>query len=301
MSSLNGESTHENKVIMHNSTKKLTTLQTKNTFGLKGLTMSLRINLKEKLNRRELTIGSWLSWGFSPTTEVMARSGFEWLVIDMEHTAIDYAEAHQMIQTIDLAGCVPLVRVGDNDPLIIKRVFDCGAHGILVPMINSPDEARLAVEAAYYPPKGTRGVGLSRAQDYGIGFHDYRARALEQTVVIVQIEHMQGVENLEAILAVEGVDGFIIGPYDLSGSLNQPGNFDHPDVKKALERVSVIMNDSPKPGGYHVVSTNHEELRQRINEGYKFIAYGDDMVMFAEKVKTEIEFIQSLEFLKKNV
>jgi len=252
------------------------------------------INLKQKLAQRRLTIGSWLSWGFSPVTEIMAKAGFDWLVVDMEHTAIDYAEAMQMIQTIELAGCVPLVRVGDNDPLIIKRVLDSGAHGILVPMINSAEEARRAVAAAYYPPKGTRGVGLSRAQDYGVGFPAYRERALEQTVVIVQIEHIRAVENLEAILAVDGVDGFIIGPYDLSGSLNQPGNFDHPDVREALGRVNSVMHDSPKPGGYHVVATNQEELRKRIDEGYKFIAYGDDMVMFAEKVKMEKEFLQSL-------
>ena len=256
--------------------------------------MANQNHLKQKLRRRELTIGSWLSWGFSPITEVMATSGFEWLVVDMEHTAIDYSEAQQMIQTIDLAGCVPLVRVGDNDPLIIKRVLDCGAHGILVPMINSEEEARRAVDAAYYPPKGNRGVGLSRAQSYGIGFNAYRERALEQTVVIVQIEHIRGVENLDAILSVDGVDGFIIGPYDLSGSLNQPGNFDHPDVQEALNRVKAVMKDSAKPGGYHVVSTHQKELRKCIHEGYKFIAYGDDMVMFAQKVKDEAQFIQSL-------
>lgn len=256
--------------------------------------MADQISLKEKLKRRELTIGSWLSWGFSPITEVMATSAFEWLVIDMEHTAIDFSEAHQMIQTIDLAGCVPLVRVGDNDPLIIKRVLDCGAHGIVVPMINSAEEARRAVAAAYYPPKGTRGVGLSRAQKYGLGFHAYRQKSLEQTVVIVQIEHIRGVENLNEILAVDGVDGFIIGPYDLSGSLNQPGNFDHPDVQKALDQVKAIMKESAKPGGYHVVSTCQDELKKRIFEEYKFIAYGDDMVMFAEKVKVEEQFMKSL-------
>ncbi|MFC1524236.1 HpcH/HpaI aldolase/citrate lyase family protein [Thermodesulfobacteriota bacterium] len=256
--------------------------------------MKPRIDLKQKLAQQELTIGSWLSWGFSPVTEVMARSVFDWLVVDLEHTAIDYAEAHQMIQTIELAGCTPLVRVGANDPLIIKRVLDSGAHGILVPMINSAEEAKMAVEAAYYPPKGTRGVGLSRAQEYGTGFHAYRERSLAQTVVIVQIEHIHGVENLAAILAVEGVDGFIIGPYDLSGSLNQPGNFDHPEVQKALDRVMDVMKDSDKPGGYHVVSTNQDELKKRIREGFSFIAYGDDMVMFAEKVKHEEAFLRSL-------
>lgn len=255
--------------------------------------MGFQGNLKSKLANKQLTIGSWLSWGFSPMTEVMARCDFEWLVIDLEHTAIDYAEAHQMIQTIDLAGCVPLVRVGDNDPLIIKRVLDSGAQGIIVPMVNSLEEAQFAVDSAYYPPKGSRGVGLSRAQGYGMDFNSYRHRALEETIVIVQIEHIRAVHNLEDILSVEGIDGFIIGPYDLSGSLNEPGNFNHPDFLKALKHVQELMEISEKPGGYHVVNTTHDELRMRIEDGYRFIAYGDDMVMFAQKVKDEARFIRS--------
>lgn len=252
-------------------------------------------HLKQKLAKKELTIGSWLSWGFSPVTEVMAKAGFEWLVIDMEHTAIDYAEAHQMIQTIELAGCEALVRVGHNDPLIIKRVLDSGASGIIVPMVNTPEDAAKAVSAAYYPPKGTRGVGLSRAQGYGMSFAEYRDRAVEQTIVLVQIEHIRGVENLEAILSVSGVDGFVIGPYDLSGSVDHPGNFDHPDVLDALTRIQEIMKNSDKPGGYHVVHTDQKELRQRIQEGYRFIAYGDDMVMFAQKVKDEIQVLKNFD------
>ena len=256
--------------------------------------MSDPLDLKKKLVQKELTIGSWLSWGFSPTTEVMARAGFEWLVIDMEHTAIDYAEAHQMIQIIELAGCVPLVRVGHNDALIIKRVLDSGAAGIIVPMVNSAEEAQRAVSSAYYPPRGDRGVGLARAQGYGMAFSEYRERAMEETIVMVQIEHIRGVENLEAILSVDGVDGFIVGPYDLSGSVNQPGDFDHPDVRNALHRVQEIMNASSKPGGFHVVHTRQDELKKRIKEGYRFIAYGDDMVMFAQKVKDETETVKSV-------
>ena len=167
----------------------------------------------------------------------MARAGFDWLVIDMEHTAIDTFQAQQMIQIIDLAGCVPLVRVGSNDPLLIKRAMDGGAHGIIVPMVNTPAEARRAVSAIRYPPAGTRGVGLSRAQGYGLGFRQYQIWAEEETILIVQIEHIQAVENLEEILAVEGVDGFIVGPYDLSGSLGRPGDFGHAEVAGALSKV----------------------------------------------------------------
>ncbi len=250
--------------------------------------------LKKKLEQCELTIGSWLSWGFSPMTEVMAKAGFDWLVIDMEHTAIDYFEAHQMVQTIDLAGCVPLVRVGDNNPLIIKRVLDSGAQGIIVPMVNNAEEANRAVEAAYYPPIGKRGVGLSRAQGYGTEFQSYYQTSQNQTIIIAQIEHVDAVDNIESILAVDGVDGFIIGPYDLSGSLKQPGNFEHPDVRAALSRVQDVMRFSKKPGGYHVVHQQQDELLNRIEEGYHFIAYGDDMVIFADKVRKEGQFVQSL-------
>jgi len=256
--------------------------------------MSHASRLKTKLYNKDLTIGSWLSWGFSPITEVMATAGFVWLVIDLEHTALDYDQTHQMIQVIDLAGCVPLVRVGDNHPLIIKRVLDCGASGIIVPMVNSVEDAERAVASAYYPPRGNRGVGLSRAKGYGMAFTGYRERALEQTIVIVQIEHVLGVKNMEAILSVDGVDGFIIGPYDLSGSVNQPGNFHHPAVLEMLDRVQHIMKASGKPGGYHVVHTKQDELLNRIEEGYRFIAYGDDMVMFAQKVKDEVKLFQHL-------
>lgn len=256
--------------------------------------MKKKDDLKKKLKQKKLTIGSWLSWGSGSITEIMAKAGFDWLVIDMEHTCIDYSDAQQMIQIIDLASCTPLVRVGSNDPLIIKRVLDCGAKGIIVPMVNTVDDAKKAVSSAYYPPRGNRGVGLSRAQGYGLEFNKYRKTSIEETVVLVQIEHIEGVENLEFILDVDGVDGFIVGPYDLSGSVGQPGDFEHPDVREAFSKISQIIKNSKKPGGIHIVHTRHNEIRGRIDEGYRFIAYGDDMVIFAEKIKEISSFIDSI-------
>jgi 2-dehydro-3-deoxyglucarate aldolase len=248
------------------------------------------VTLKKRIAAGELTVGSWLSFGYPGVCEIMATAGFDWLVVDMEHTAIDVSQAQQLIQIIDLAGCVPLVRVGENDPLAIKRAMDAGAHGVIVPMVNTVEEARRAVSSVLYPPAGTRGVGLGRAHAYGLGFEKYKAWAEQETILIVQIEHIEGVKNLEAILAVEGVDGFIVGPYDLSGSLGRPGDFTHPEVAAALERVRKVMNDSPKVGGYHVVHSNQPELQARIDQGYRFIAYGDDMVFLAEKVSAEAGF-----------
>jgi 2-dehydro-3-deoxyglucarate aldolase len=166
--------------------------------------------------------------------------------------------------------------------------MDAGANGVVVPMVNSADEAQSAVSAIYYPGRGRRGVGLSRAQGYGVDFSGYKEWAEKNTVLIVQIEHIKAVENLEEILAVEGVDGFIVGPYDLSGSLGLPGKFDHPSVIIALERVARIMKERNAVGGYHVVHSNRRALLEKIDEGFKFIAYGDDMIFLAEKIRDEM-------------
>lgn len=245
------------------------------------------MTLKDKIATKKLTIGSWLSFGYTPMVEIMANSGFDWLVIDMEHTAITEFDSFQMIQIISLAGSVPLVRVGKNDELLIKRAMDSGAVGVVVPMINSKEDAEKAVLYVKYPPFGKRGVGLSRAQKYGMGFQEYKDWAEKNSIVIVQIEHIKAVENLEEIISVEGVDGFIIGPYDLSASMGFPGEFSNPRVEETLKDVISFMNNSNKPGGYHVVHSNAKLLKEKIDEGYRFIAYGDDMVFFAEKMKEE--------------
>lgn len=250
------------------------------------------VSLKNRIEARELTVGSWLSFGYPAVCEVMATAGFDWLVIDMEHTHIDMFQAAQLIQIIDLAGCIPLVRVGANEPLAIKRAMDAGAHGVIVPMVNTAAEARAAVSSIRYPPFGTRGVGLGRAHAYGLGFEQYKAWAERETILIVQIEHIDGVDNLDEILAVEGVDGFIVGPYDLSGSLGRPGDFEHPDVASALERVRTIMDQSKKVGGFHVVHSDRRQFLDRIEQGYTFIAYGDDMVFLAEKIRAEAGFVR---------
>jgi 2-dehydro-3-deoxyglucarate aldolase len=245
------------------------------------------VGFKARLAAKELTIGSWLSFGFPPVAELMASAGFEFLVVDQEHAAIGVAEMHGLVQIIDLAGVVPLVRVPANDAVYIKQALDAGAHGVLVPMVNSAQEAAEAVARATYPPRGVRGAGLARAQDYGLGFARYREWAERETVVIVQVEHVDGVGQLEAILAVDGVDGFIIGPYDLSASLGHPGEWRHPDVRATLDEVARVVRGSTKPAGFHVVHSDRLELSERIACGYRFLAYGDDMVFLAEKAQDE--------------
>jgi len=249
-----------------------------------------RSPLKQRIIDKELTIGSWLSLADTDVAEMMAESGFDWLVIDREHSSIGLREMSRLIQIIDLAGSVPLVRVGVNDPLHIKQALDSGAKGIVVPMVNSVDMAKAAVQAAHYPPKGTRGVGLYRAQGYANSFDSYMKDVANDIIVIVQIEHYSAVDNIREIMNVDGVDAFLVGPYDLSGSYGKPGNFNDSEVVKALNIVEHYCINGDKSSGIHVVHTK-DDIDKRIKQGFKFIAYGSDMVFLSEKINNVMEKI----------
>ena len=174
----------------------------------------------------KVSIGSWITIGHPSIAEAMAIAGFDWLCIDLEHSVTDYTEAQLLIMAIQGKGLKAFVRVGENNTRIIKRVLDAGADGIIVPSVNSAAEAIKAVNAIKYPPIGTRGVGLARAQDYGFGFQYYKDVTAKEIKLIVQIEHHEAIKELDAILQVDGVDGTFIGPYDLSGSVGKPGEWD---------------------------------------------------------------------------
>lgn len=237
------------------------------------------MSLKTKLKRKEVCIGSWISLAHPAIAEIMAKAGFSWLTVDMEHSVITIREAEELIRVIDLCGVVPLVRLSANDPVQIKRVMDAGAGGVIVPMVNSVKQAKRAVSAVRYPPLGNRGVGLARAQGYGSSFDKYLDHINKESIVIVQVEHIDAVNNLEQILSIDGVDGFIVGPYDLSGSLGVIGQFDHPLMKEAMQKIASVGMASGKVPGIHIVEPNHEELKKRIEQGYRFVAYSLDIRM----------------------
>jgi len=235
------------------------------------------MTLKQKLGRNQVTIGSWITLGHSAVAEIMARAGFDWLVIDMEHSVIELRDAQEMMQAIDLAGIAPIVRLTSNDADLIKRVMDAGAHGVMVPAVNSRADAERAVSAVYYPPRGSRGVGLARAQAYGGTFAAYRAWLEKEAVVIAMIEHIAAVEAIDRILTVEGVDAYMIGPYDLSSSLGVPGEFGNPKVVEAIARIREAGKAHKKTGGIHVVDPDFAQLEMRLKEGFTFIGYGMDI------------------------
>ena len=247
--------------------------------------------LKKSLEMSNLTIGSWITLAHPAIAEIMSKSGFDWLVVDLEHSVITIREAEELIRVIDLAGSVPLVRLTSNNPDQIKRVMDAGSKGLIVPMVNSEDDATRAIESMRYPNNGKRGIGLARAQGYGASFQDYLEWQNNKPVVIVQIEHIDAVNNLEEIFSVEGVDGYIIGPYDLTGSMGIPGEFSHPDFIIAMERIKNVAHDMNVTGGIHVIEPDIGQLKNRIDEGYCFIAYSLDIRMLDSTCRSALKSI----------
>lgn len=244
--------------------------------------MKLDLSLKKRIQDNNLTLGSWITIGHPNVAEILANAGFDWLVIDIEHNPIDPAMIQTLLLTVQSKGVKAFVRVSKNEEVVIKQVLDAGADGIIVPMVCSKEDAIQAVNYAKYPPIGKRGVGLARAQQYGRQFEEYKQWVNDGLVVIAQIEHIDGINNLEEIISVPGIDGTIIGPYDLSGSMGMPGEFEKPVVKEALAKYINICQAHQFPMGFHVVNADPAKIQEKIDEGYRFIAYGTDFLFMGD-------------------
>lgn len=250
------------------------------------------MNLKQKLKNKELTIGSWISSGEFITAEIMSKSELEWIVIDLEHTSIDLERAKILISTIQSNDTKAFVRVSKNEEVIIKRALDMGADGIIAPMINSKEDMQKLIDYTYYPPKGKRGVGLYRAQGYGNDFDNYKKRLQNEIILIAQIEHINAVRNIKDILSFQELDGIIIGPYDLSGSMGKPGEFYSTDVQEAIDKVISSCKEYEKPAGFHVVESDPQATIKRIKEGCSFIAYSIDFLFLSDSINIGLKKIK---------
>ncbi len=251
-------------------------------------------NLKEKLNNNELTIGSWITIGHTSVIEILSQANFEWLTIDLEHTTLDLTITQNLIASIQSYNMAALVRVSKNEEVIIKRVLDAGANGVIVPMVCTAEDARRAVEYVKYPPVGKRGVGLNRAQQYGFAFNEYKKWVEENSIVIAQIEHIDGIKNVESIINTPGIDGVIIGPYDLSGSMGYPGEYERAEVKEALEVFKAACKKYNKCMGFHVIDPDHQKLKEKMDEGYRFIAFSTDFLFMGRNAVKEMGLINKI-------
>ena len=246
----------------------------------------------KKSSSVKLDIGSWITIGHSSIAEIMADAGFDWLCIDMEHTVIDYTQAQNLISVIQGKGVLAYVRVGENNNRIIKRVLDAGADGIIVPMVNTKEDAKNAVNAVRYPPDGKRGVGLARAQGYGFAFDEYLKKQ-KKIDIIVQIEHIEAIKNLKAILSVRGISGSIIGPYDLSASIDKPGKYEDDNVIDALKEYEKLSLELKMPMGYHIVEPDSDKFLEMRDKGYTILALGFDAMYLGTITRENLEKIKA--------
>ena len=226
------------------------------------------------------SIGTWLSLPNESVAEIFAKAGYEWVVIDLEHSAININQAEQLIRVIDLAGSKPFVRLSGHSASQIKRVLDAGAKGILAPMVESQAQIEGIVAACHYPPRGNRGMGLARAQGYGESHakSEYITTTSKHIEIYAQIESVAGIANLDSIFSQE-IDGYFIGPYDLSASLGNPGIFDSDDFIDAEEQILIASQRHQVKAGYHLVEPNAQQIPILLNKGYDMIAFSVDIRM----------------------
>lgn len=246
-----------------------------------------------KLESKELTVGTWVTIPNQAIIEILSTAGFEWITLDIEHSAVSIESVQNLLGHIQGNGMQGLVRVSKNEEVVIKRVMDAGADGVIVPMIKSKTDAEQAVSFVKYPPVGTRGVGLSRAQKYGTDFENYKNWTNSESVVIAQIEHIDAVNDLESILNVEGIDGIIVGPYDLSASMGYPGEYNRLDVKEALEEVTRVLKKSDKALGFHVIESQFDKLKEKIDIGYTFLAFSLDFFFLGDRAREEMNKLKN--------
>lgn len=243
--------------------------------------------LRKRLSEGGVSVGSWMQFRDSDVAEIMGRAGYDWVAVDLEHGTIGHDRLADIFRALELGGTLPMVRLPESTALQCKRALDAGAAGVIAPNISTAAEALAIADACRWPPAGRRGVGFSRANLFGADFETYRAFA-QAPLLVVMIETEAGVENLDAILAVDGIDAILVGPYDLSASMGMTGEFERPEFIAALARIQEKAKETGMPPGLHVVDLNPDSLRARIAEGYRFLAYSIDSVALRSAIANPI-------------
>jgi len=240
--------------------------------------------VRAKLKRGESSVGTWLTLPDPVAAQLMAKTGFEWLTVELEHTPTTFETAAQSFAIVAASGCVPLARVPWNTGENIKRVLDTGAWGIVVPMVNSRAEAEAVVRAARYRPLGERSIGGQlHATNFDTGAPTYYSRANDEILVIVMAEHVQAVENIDAILSVPGLDAVFVGPNDLHASMGLPPTFDsdNSQFNAALKTILAAAKARGVAPGIHVADAS--QAQRRISEGWQFIAVASEAGLMLAK------------------
>ena len=243
---------------------------------MNNLELSRKV-LKEKLRDREQLFAAWVSYSHPSITETFAKAGFDFIAIDMEHSTISLSEGQRIIAACQSEGvpCLPRPVSHSND--YIKPLLESGADGILIQMVNTPQDVANLINDIKYPPIGKRSYGVSRAQGYGFDFNEYISNWNETSTFIIQVESIEAVKNIDKILEFDEIDGVMVGPYDISGSLGVPGQLDHPKVIEASRKVIESCKKFGKSCGTQLNDPNPENIKSLFSLGYTFAILGSDL------------------------
>ncbi len=237
---------------------------------------------REHLLRGDLLVGTMITLNAPEVAELLAEVGFDWLFIDAEHGVFEARELQALLQAAGTATPV-LVRVAAGTEVPIKKALDVGASGIIVPLVNTAEQAAEVVRLARYAPAGSRGVGIARAHGYGLHLSEYVHTANERVAVIVQAEHIEAVRNIEAIVHVAGIDAVLVGPYDLSASMGKVGQVEDGEVRQAIDRVTAVCKDAGIRLGIFGVSA--AAVKPYIDQGYTLIVAGVDTILLGQAAR----------------
>ena len=250
-------------------------------------------SLKQRLVNGEKALGCWSFLGNPQVVEILSLAGFDYLVLDQEHGLGDPSTLAAQLQAMSATPTVGVVRVPWNDHVYLKRVLDVGAEAVLIPCIDTADEARAAVAACLYPTKGRRGTaaGSVRASNYGMA-SDYVATCAENLLIACQIESAKAVENIDEILAVDGIDLIFIGPFDLSATVGQMGNLKHPEVARLIGRAEDRIKAAGRPMG--TVPHPGCTWKDMFARGYQFVNAGSDVARLRDGALADIKEFRAL-------
>ena len=238
--------------------------------------------VKEKIRQNKPALGGWVMTASPVSAGIMAQAGFDWVCLDAEHSPVTKETAQNIFTAIERHEAEPFVRIALNDEIECKKFLDMGARGILVPMIKSYQDILKAISFTKYAPEGNRSFALARATGYGKFSAEYFEKANQELFLGIMIEHIDALKELDKIFSCKNIDAVLVGPYDLSGSMGIPGQFDNPDFETALNEINHKAKIYNIPMGIHEVHPTKEKIRSYINIGYCFIGCGIDTLFIAE-------------------
>jgi len=234
--------------------------------------------IRAALKAGKPSIGSWMQIPSASVAEIMGNAGYDWIAVDLEHGGFPSEILPDIFRALELGGTSPFARVAQCHPKDIKQALDAGAQGIILPMIESKEQLEDAIAWVYYPPRGRRGVGYSRANVFGKNLSSYIQNNAGDILIVAQIEHVKAVQELDDILSVKFLDAIMVGPYDLSGSMGLTAEFEHPEYLQVMEAINEKAKSHQIPMGLHIVQPDKRLLKEKVKQGYQFVAFGTDAV-----------------------